>query len=149
MQINTIQTQQGAALVVSLVILVILTLLGITAMSTSRTQDILVRNIQEFMLNNECSETELKQIQDDLLKGTFTVNGGQDPELAFNAPAQNIDITPTNCATQVSGTFQYAGQIADEVGCKTFTFEVSLNITSITGQRSQKTLALSRDQAGC
>lgn len=149
MQTNIRQKQHGAALVISLVILVILTLLGVTAMSTSRTQDILVKNIQEFMLNNECSETELKKIQDDLLKGDFTVNGGQAPQLAFNAPVQNIDITPTNCAPQVNGTFQYAGQFKDELGCSTITFEVTLNITSITGQNSQKTLALSRDQASC
>lgn len=143
---SNLNKEFGAALILSLVILLILTVLGITAMSTSLTQDILVRNLQDAMLNADCSETELKAIQFGLVEGNVTVNNGQQFDRNTTAGLQTIDtaLTNTGCGNIVSGTIEYAGTTLKSIdGRCANTYEINLIVNSPTGAPISKIYALS------
>ena len=73
--------QSGAVLIVAMVILVVLTLLGVTAMNTTSLQERIAANIQEKVHAFQAAETGLNQaFIDDLAFDTeSTYTGGETP----------------------------------------------------------------------
>ena len=88
--------QSGAALIVALVILVVLTLLGVTAMNTSSLQENIASNTQQQVHAFQAAETGLKRAFADSqaydISGTYT--GGEVPT-AFAGSADKASYAPT------------------------------------------------------
>lgn len=141
------EKQSGAALILSLVILLILTVLGVTSMTTSTTQELLVRNIQDTVINYDCSETELSKIKQGLIEGTITVDSGQSVNEASNAGVQNIDINATNCAQLVNATYQFAGEkLIGVQGECALLYEITILVDSGKGEPIRKTTSFARNK---
>jgi type IV pilus assembly protein PilX len=88
--------QSGAVLIVALVILVILTLLGVTAMNTSFLQESIASNTQQQAHAFQAAETGLNRAFADSLaydvSGTYT--GGELP-IAFAGSTDSASYAPT------------------------------------------------------
>jgi len=88
--------QSGAVLIVAMIILVILTLLGVTAMNTTSLQERIASNTQEQVHAFQAAETGLNQAFADSLaydiSGTYT--GGATPA-TFAGSADSASYTPT------------------------------------------------------
>lgn len=88
--------QSGAVLIVAMIILVILTLLGVTTMNTTSLQERIASNTQEQVHAFQAAETGLNQAFADNLaydiSGTYT--GGATPT-AFAGSADSASYLPT------------------------------------------------------
>ena len=88
-QINSHRTQQGAALVVGLMLLVVITVLAISGMNTATTELALVRNDQAYEDAFQAAETGLETA---LAQGQFATAGATAMTQTPSA-YQNIDTT--------------------------------------------------------
>lgn len=79
----SLRRQRGAALVMALVILLILTLLGITAMGTSSLQEKMAGNIQEATRAFEAAESGLNQALNDA--SSLNLNGATTKNYEFDS----------------------------------------------------------------
>ena len=88
--------QSGAVLIVSMIILVVLTLLGVTAMNTSSMQEKIASNTQEQVHAFQAAETGLNQAFSDNLAYDIssTYTGGGVPT-AFAGSADSASYIPT------------------------------------------------------
>jgi Tfp pilus assembly protein PilV len=88
--------QSGAVLIVAMIILVVLTLLGITAMNTSSLQEKIASNTQEQVHAFQAAETGLNQAFADNLAYDIssTYTGGAAPT-AFAGSADSASYAPT------------------------------------------------------
>jgi type IV pilus assembly protein PilX len=88
--------QSGAVLIVSLIILVVLTLLGVTAMNTSSLQEKIASNTQEQVHAFQAAETGLNQAFADNLAYDIssTYSGGAAPTV-FAGSADSASYMPT------------------------------------------------------
>lgn len=77
------RSQQGAALVMALVILLILTLLGVTAMGTSSLEEKMAGNIQEATRAFEAGESGLNQSFND--GSSFNLNSPTTKNYSFDS----------------------------------------------------------------
>jgi len=76
-------SQQGAALVMALVILLILTLLGVTAMGTSSLEEKMAGNIQEATRAFEAGESGLNKALSE--EGTLDINTATTKKYSFDS----------------------------------------------------------------
>jgi type IV pilus assembly protein PilX len=81
MSMNHIQQQTGSALIVSLTLLLILTVLGVSAMRTTSLEDKMAGNARDVQTAFEAAEFALRQAEQDLANNVvaetnFGVNGG-------------------------------------------------------------------------
>ena len=93
---KTMKTQAGAALIVSLILLVVVTVLAITGMNTATTELAMARNDQNYENAFQAAETGLNQAFADNLaydiSGTYT--GGAAPQ-TFAGSADSASYMPT------------------------------------------------------
>lgn len=89
-----LKRQNGAALVVSLVILVAMTLLGITAMKSSSTELTMAGNLRESALTFQAAEVGLNiaeaQLQLGIEPANMVAEDGTDPNYLNNATWDNV-----------------------------------------------------------
>jgi len=147
--------QTGAALITSLVILVILTLLGITAMKSSTTQELIVGNLQESLISQDCANTLARQVQAALVSGTART-AGNPVDRNGNTPLQPLTgVAAVACSNITNPSFQYTGQriIPGSInGCLANMYEVTaqVNGTNAATQAERTiTLALGLNPAFC
>jgi hypothetical protein len=76
-----IQKQQGVALVVALILLIVLTLLGLSAMDTTMLEMKLARNSQERAYAFQMAETALRENENLFTNTDFMGDLGVDPDL--------------------------------------------------------------------
>ena len=88
--------QSGAVLIVAMILLVVLTLLGVTAMNTSSLQERIASNTQEQVHAFQAAETGLNQAFADNLAYdiTSTYTGGATPA-TFAGAADSASYAPT------------------------------------------------------
>lgn len=93
--------QQGAALVVGLILLVVITVLAISGMNTATTELAMARNDQGYEWAFQAAETGLENA---MAQGTYAAVAGTP---TYN---QNIEITfPNRTSDTVLATVQYGG----------------------------------------
>lgn len=143
-----ITKQSGAALIISMVILLILTLLGVTALNTATTQELVVSNLQDNMINGDCSETSLKDVQQGLTDDLITQVGGAAVDTNFGALEQDLSYT-TTCGTVFKATYEMAGKsVVDVQGCEDVNYEIELDIESPSGAEETKVFSVARRVLG-
>lgn len=81
--VPNVRSQQGAALVMALVILLILTLLGVTAMGTSSLEEKMAGNIQEATRAFEAGESGLNKALNE--EGTLNINVATTKNYSFDS----------------------------------------------------------------
>jgi type IV pilus assembly protein PilX len=93
--------QQGAALVMALVILLILTILGVTAMSTSSLEQKMAGNIQDLTRAFQAAESGADRVRNsnmqgfDLSTGSTTACDPSSPCQFDNGKSGRASVTPT------------------------------------------------------
>lgn len=102
---TTMNRQSGAALVVGMIVLLIMTLLGITSMSTSTTELKMANNLQSFNTGFQAASSILQHAMIDP-----DVVGNPDPSIDFGnvttvQPVQNFD---NNVLTNAAATASVA-----------------------------------------
>ena len=89
---KTYQQQQGAALVVGLILLVVITVLAISGMNTATTELAMARNDQNYENAFQAAETGLEQ----------ALGGGN-----FNTGGAVLVVTPINANDTVASSIQF------------------------------------------
>jgi len=82
--------QQGAALITSLIILLVLTVLGISAMNTSSLQEMMSGNLRDQNLSFQAAESALKDSEK-----TIVAFGGTEPVPTANGANKGVFIVDT------------------------------------------------------
>lgn len=94
--------QRGAVLLVSLVMLLLLTFIGVAAMNTANTQEKMVGNLQDQQVAFEMAELALKTGEDWLLNQLTLPDAGTDPSPGDNSVWANDSIRTKMGATDVN-----------------------------------------------
>lgn len=109
MQINSRHRQQGAVLIVSLVMLLLLTFIGVAAMNTANTQEKMVGNLQDQQVAFEMAELALQGAE------TWLMNQPEQPGLSLDpspgdgsvwardATADKLGVTTSNWWDKATG----------------------------------------------
>lgn len=124
--------QQGVALVMALVILLIMTLLGITAMGTSSLEEKMAGNIQEATRAFEAAESGLNSAFTD--SSAFNLNAPTTKSYTFDSSksgSAGVTTTYLNTTNVPRGTSLY-GQ-----GFKQANFEQVSIATTLTGAKAE------------
>jgi type IV pilus assembly protein PilX len=100
--------QRGAVLIVSLLFLVILTMLGVTAMTSTTFEERMAGNARDAAVANHAAEAALREARDEILG--FTANKRASDPSAFGAPADAArdcvaGICPTRNVPMAEGTW--------------------------------------------
>lgn len=156
---SSYKLQRGSALIVSLLLLIAMTLIGITTMRTTRLETVMATNARESAIAFEASEAALRDAEQ-LIENVVTVaafNGANgllrqaDAEPDYHAPAtwtgtafHNYDWNNTlpdfpDVAQQPQYIIKYVGEVTNAAGQKT-----SINIGSYSKQPGAQTFSMFR-----
>ena len=119
--------QRGATLIVSLVLLIVLTLIGVTAMSTSSLEEKMAGNSRDMNLAFQAAEAALKDAEEFLRTGFITAAAfdGNNPGLyptpaAGNPPpdvySENVWTTALTATTNLDGISAQPRYIIEYMG---------------------------------
>jgi type IV pilus assembly protein PilX len=106
---QTFQRQQGAALVVGLILLVVITVLAISGMNTATTELAMARNAQYYENSFQAAETGLEQIwtqgQFNMLAGAVVnLNITDNESVSVQIDYENTSIVPDQAFSLGTGT---------------------------------------------
>lgn len=87
-KMKTAQRQNGAALVVSLILLVVVTVLAVSGMNTATTELAMARNDQNYENAFQAAETGLETA---LARGSFDTTGSTIPSQTISVPDRTFD----------------------------------------------------------
>lgn len=124
--------QQGVALVMALVILLIMTLLGITAMGTSSLEEKMAGNIQEATRVFEAAESGLNSAFSD--SSAFNLNAPTTKSYTFDS-GKSGSASVTTTFLNTSNAKRSAN--ASGAGFKVANFEQTSTATTLTGAKSE------------
>ena len=138
MNFKTIDSQRGAALVVSLILLLVLTILGVVGMSTATLELAMAGNMQ---YQNGAFEAADSVVESELLRNDIAplVAPGPMPAIPANVGLEYRDADNRLVATATAGT-AYMGQsgvsgwqLGGAVSFSAFHFEINGNATAPQG----------------
>jgi len=120
--LNPASRHDGSALIVSLLILVVMTLIGITAVSTSGLEERMAGNVRDDQVAFQAAEIALRGAEADIenLASTAGFNGtnGQYPQ------DSTLDISPGSSIWTGSNSKVYSGALGDEKSAPRYVIEV-------------------------
>ncbi len=121
-RINLSRRHDGSALIVSLLILVVMTLIGITAVSTSGLEERMAGNARDDQVAFQAAEIPMRGAESDIenLASTAGFNGtnGQYPQ------GSSLDISPGSSIWTGSNSKVYSGALGDEKTAPRYIIEV-------------------------
>lgn len=94
--------EAGAALVMSLVILLILTIIGIAAMNTSSFEERMAGNVQESTLAFEAAESGVNQAL--TTAGAFVLTSATSNTFTFGSTKADVTVAPTQLSPPKRGS---------------------------------------------
>ena len=124
--------QQGAVLITALVMLVILTLLGLTTMSTSTLEERMASNSQEVNRSFQTADTGLTMLLDDA-DALNTTAPYSDPNVNVGAYAANADIKSQFRQSVPMGRSSVLAQMWEAGKYSKFFFDLSSTGTTTSG----------------
>ena len=133
---NTRTRQKGSALIVAMVFLIILTLLGMSTMTTSRTELRMANNTQIANLAFQAAESGIELMLDTTsLKSQLTTDTNQSYDQSYELDAQGV----ANSLTATTSTVFKAEGIAAgySVGTPALHFQITSTGTSGGGGEAQ------------
>lgn len=120
-RINARGRHDGSALIVSLLILLVMTLIGITAVSTSGLEERMAGNVRDEQVAFQSAEIALRAAEVDIenLASTAGFNGtnGQYPK------DSSLDISPDSSLWTGSNSKVYSGTLGDEKSAPRYVIE--------------------------
>src|SRR3982074_3444186 len=88
MNAKALERQRGAVLIVSMLFLVILTMLGVTAMTSTTFEERMAGNARDAAIAHHAAEAALREARDEILG--FTQSKRAPARSAFGAPADLV-----------------------------------------------------------